>query len=158
MKSLQQRIVPLDESSRSRLKTHIARESTFSCEAVVSYRADNDQGKIEAPTALAADFLVTVKQLRLSPEKQKRLVLDYVGLIAKLINRSNIIVDHHMADQLLIYMALASGTSTMHTGSLTEKSNHTLTQISIIDQMLPESKIVVTDITKDMDFAGRTEY
>lgn len=55
-------------------------------------------------------------------------------------------------------MALAEGTSVMHTGKLTEKSNHILTQISIIEQMLPISKIVITDVTKQMDFNGRTEY
>ena len=43
-------------------------------------------------------------------------------------------VDKHLADQLVIYMALAKGESTLIVGTITK---HLLTNIWVIEQFLP---------------------
>lgn len=72
--------------------------------------------------------------------------------------RDKIIVNERITDQLLIYMALAKGKSVLHTGSITKKSKHILTQIALINQFLPETRIKVTNISKMIDFGGMPEY
>jgi RNA 3'-terminal phosphate cyclase (ATP) len=49
-------------------------------------------------------------------------------------HRSGMAVDKHLADQLLIYMALAQGKSAITTCEIT---NHLLTNVWVIQQFLP---------------------
>ena len=72
--------------------------------------------------------------------------------------RDKIVVDEHTSDQLLVYMALAKGKSIIHTGKITDKSKHTITQIAIIGQFLPQTNIQITDITEQLDFGNMDKY
>ena len=62
--------------------------------------------------------------------------------------RKKVCVDEYTADQLIIYMALAEGTSTIQVGPLSTKSKHTVTQIELIKILVPETEIEV----KTLDF------
>ncbi|KAH8420442.1 hypothetical protein KR009_010330 [Drosophila setifemur] len=61
--------------------------------------------------------------------------------------RKEICVDEHMQDQLIIYMALASGCSKIRTGPLTK---HTLTAIHVVELMTGVKFI------KEVGLSGRT--
>jgi len=49
-------------------------------------------------------------------------------------HRSKRVVDRHLADQLLLYMALAEGRSTI---TVSEITSHLLTNVWVIEQFLP---------------------
>ena len=53
-------------------------------------------------------------------------------------------IDEQTADQLIVYMCLAEGKSFMRIGEMSKKSQHTITQIELMRQMLPEASISVT--------------
>lgn len=57
--------------------------------------------------------------------------------------KNEICIDQHMQDQLIIYMALATGRSSILTGTLTK---HTKTAIYVVEQM--------TDIKFDIDYVN----
>ncbi|MDJ0705732.1 MAG: RNA 3'-terminal phosphate cyclase [Leptolyngbyaceae cyanobacterium MO_188.B28] len=76
-------------------------------------------------------------------------------------DRSDATVDRHLADQLLLYLALAEGTSQMATNSLTE---HVRTNIWLIEQFLPvkfqiEGELGATAIitVEGCGYRGKTE-
>lgn len=52
-------------------------------------------------------------------------------------------LDEHHQDQLLIYMALASGTSRVNIGK--SRSEHTMSMLYVIEKFLPEAKIHFED-------------
>ena len=81
---------------------------------------------IEGKTQLKATSTTFTKQMA-----------EFVDELAQLVFRDKIVVDEYTTDQLLVYMALAKGKSVIHTGELSAKSKHTLTQIAIINQFLP---------------------
>jgi RNA 3'-terminal phosphate cyclase (ATP) len=49
-----------------------------------------------------------------------------------------------LQDQLVIFMAVASGTSSVLCGDLTL---HTRTAIAVVQQLLPEAEVTITQIT-----------
>jgi RNA 3'-terminal phosphate cyclase (ATP) len=56
-------------------------------------------------------------------------------------NESNATVDSHLADQILIYLALAKGKSSLITSRI---SNHLITNAWLIKQFLPDAKIEIS--------------
>ena len=83
---------------------------------------------------------------------------EFTNALANMVLQDKIIVDEHTTDQLLVYMALAKGKSIIHTGKITGKSQHTITQIAIIGQFLPQTNIKITNITEQLDFGNMDKY
>ena len=69
----------------------------------------------------------------MSPYELSQKIMNFTQEIANLVWQDKIIVNERITDQLLIYMALAKGKSVLHTGDLSRKSKHTMTQIALIN-------------------------
>lgn len=67
----------------------------------------------------------------------------FIQEIIKFTTNPEICVDEHHADQLLIYMALAEGTSAIRT--VKPVTGHINGMISILKQFLPDLKIDITE-------------
>ena len=108
-----------------------SKANTFFCDAVL---------KFASPTALCCSFQLEGK----FPPDKKRLdqfMKYFLTELLNTINHTKICVNEYTSDQLLIWMALANGTSQILVGNYSEKSKHTVTQIEILKQFIPEIKI-----------------
>ena len=67
----------------------------------------------------------------------------FIESIHKLLNNSELCVDEHHADQLMIFMALASGTSQI--ASTSPLNGHIKGMIRILTQFIPDLNIETTE-------------
>lgn len=90
--------------------------------------------EFEKPTMLSANVLIEKEAKGEGVEYAKGLMDE----IIKLLSNDKVVLDEHHADQLLIFMSLANGTSTLSTLPL---SLHSRTMLWLLNQFTPELEI-----------------
>lgn len=95
----------------------------------------------ENDTCLQAHVLIDKKAFRKTQH-----VDDLIKEIKLVLDNELVTTDEYHTDQLLIFMALADGTSTI---ICEELSKHSLTVLELLKMFIPSIKISIEDVSKD---------
>ena len=115
----------------------------FSCQAVIK-QTDPDSNKITS--VLSHNLLLE------SSQNTQRSITELISELQEFLSQPLVSIDEHTADQLIIFMCLASGTSSMTVGKLSHHSKHLITQIELMKQVFGEKVKIEVDKLGGQDY------
>ena len=112
----------------------------FACDAIVYFGPKDDDGN-NVSTVFGDLILDKID----GKTEHKGLAVFLDDLFHNTINREEIVVNERLADQLLLFMALADGKSEIVMGETQHYSKHFPTQVELLKNMIPGVEITVTE-------------